>query len=427
MVTQHRDKKASKQKKSSAEKNDSESEDDLEHDGDESSYICDLCKEQGHYVLNCPQLESARAAIAGNTVHVARQGDNDDIFLGDGHVCFMIHHASPSPTPATTVLHPRSILTNRNAYPIRGGIPYALYLDSCATASIFGNPDLLPGIQSLDSPTRFVGFGGVGMDITRVAMHEHFGEVFYDPRATRNIVAYGTVEDMPGVRVDTIQGVSITLHVGGVKYVFRKQLTDRLYVCELGPEVDNEEEPRLPSGRQRPHREAVLHSTVEKHQLTQDSTSVPFDGPVKIFDLLEQVNTLGGGVATTGFQPEMEELKLGEVSMSTEDTGPQVSVDTITPDASHIANATPALVSLTRGESKAKTLRMRTLAPCDDNATEAVLTELSILPDRGVWIEAIRGALTFKVIPSRTFLKADRPDGKSDKLRERFVVRGDQT
>ena len=152
MVTQYRDKKKSKPK-SSAEKNDSESEGVLEHDGYESSYICDLCQALGHYVRNCPRLESARAAIAGNIAHVARQGNNDDIFLGDCHVCFMIHHDSPSSTPATTILHPRSILNYHNKYPIRGGIPYALHLDSCATASIFDNPDLLSGIKSLDSPT----------------------------------------------------------------------------------------------------------------------------------------------------------------------------------------------------------------------------------------------------------------------------------
>ena len=77
------------------------------------------------------------------------------------------------------------------------------------------------------------------MDVTRFAMHKHFGEVFYDPSSTSNIVAFGIVEDMLGVRVDTIQVVSITLHVEGVKYVFFKQPIDRLYVCELEPELDN--------------------------------------------------------------------------------------------------------------------------------------------------------------------------------------------
>ena len=60
------------------------------------------------------------------------------------------------------------------------------------------------------------------MDVAQVAIHENFGEMFYDLRASRNIAAYGTVEDMLGVRVNTISGVSITLRAKGVKHVFRK-------------------------------------------------------------------------------------------------------------------------------------------------------------------------------------------------------------
>ena len=161
------------------------------------------------------------------------------------------------------------------------------------------------------------------------------------------------------------------------------------------------------------------HSTIEEHLLIPDSASVKFDGHVKFFDLLEQVNTLGGGIADTEFQPEMEEQKLGEVLMSTEDTSHQVSVDTITPDTSPVADAIPPVcVSPFWGESEAKTLRMSTPALCDDNSTEVVLAELSILH--------YKGELTFKVVRSPTFLKANKPDGKSDKLQERLVVRGDQ-
>ena len=87
----------------------------------------------------------------------------------------------------------------------------------------------------------------------------------------------------------------------------------------------------------------MLHSIVDEHLLTQDSIPVPCDGPV-------EVTSLGAGVAITGFQPETEEMKLDEVSMSTEDTGPQVSVDTIAPDTSPVADAAPPVpVSPFRG------------------------------------------------------------------------------
>ena len=157
----------------------------------------------------------------------------------------------------------------------------------------------------------------------------------------------------------------------------------------------------MPANRPKPQLVAMLFSTAEEHLLNQGSIDVQIDGPVEIFDFLDQVYSLGGRVSITRYQTKPE-LKLSEVSINTDITYLQVFVDSITPDNSPVADAIPpVLLSPVRDESKPKTLWRKAPALCDDDAAEVEWTVLYIIHDRGKqrrMDRAIWGELTFKAI-----------------------------
>lgn len=124
--------------------------------------ICWLCKEEGHYKNECPNLVENEADEQANVVYTLL----DDAVLVHSKIA-----------------------------------PYDVLADNQATVSIFGQKDLLKNIRKSQNKITIQGIGGkVVTDL--VGDFDFFGEVYYSPSATANVLSFSDLQNKFIARYD---------------------------------------------------------------------------------------------------------------------------------------------------------------------------------------------------------------------------------
>lgn len=117
-------------------------------------------------------------------------------------------------------------------------------LDNQASVSVFHSRSLVRDIRDArpDEEVKVKGINGdAGLMLTKIGTTEWFGEVFYCPQASANVLSLGKVEEIPGVTVTYAQGERFTVnHDGGPTFVFNKTVIDprnggSLFMCKFEP------------------------------------------------------------------------------------------------------------------------------------------------------------------------------------------------
>lgn len=82
--------------------------------------------------------------------------------------------------------------------PFPDGIPdHFILLDSESTVSVFNNPHLVTDIRESAHPLILMGNGGGSQKITKVGIIPSFGEVWFSPESSANILALSDVRKTP--------------------------------------------------------------------------------------------------------------------------------------------------------------------------------------------------------------------------------------
>jgi len=84
-------------------------------------------------------------------------------------------------------------------------------LDNQATISIFKNKNLLKNIRNINKPILVNGISGVQIKVTQVGDYDWYGEVYYSPKVSANVLCYYDVAQLfPVVYNDDIFTVNIS-------------------------------------------------------------------------------------------------------------------------------------------------------------------------------------------------------------------------
>ena len=252
---------------------------------------CRLCKQEGHFVANCPMLEDdgvteyiqekmgSGAARGGvDAVHIGAQGHAamNDIatYSGQGtagHVVLptigvrmteairqgasarasevlvdrdeddmpaLIDYDSDSDSDYDDADHQETVEAIQRAVALpatnEGPNEWLLLLDTEATIPVVKNGELLENIRPADIPVRVDGIGG-SMVIDQAGDLRDFGTVYYDPSALANVLCFADVEDRGKITYCQRQSL-FRVVINRNTYIFKRIRTGddrKLYACDM--------------------------------------------------------------------------------------------------------------------------------------------------------------------------------------------------
>ena len=111
--------------------------------------------------------------------------------------------------------------------------PNHVLLDNQATVGIFKERGLLFDLTKSTTRAHITGVGGESLVTDTVGTVTDFGQVYYNPRATANILSFAAVEKL--YKIEYHSGSDFSVYVSpGRTYVF-KLIGDGLYACAFPP------------------------------------------------------------------------------------------------------------------------------------------------------------------------------------------------
>ena len=199
---------------------------------------CGLCGEEGHYMLNCPDLDEAKACVCNKkknngstreeTVHVTLGGELPSVESGTtkSRSIFTLFIGHVNKNKANDLFQPFDVI-----------------LDNQATTGLFHNKRLVKNIRKSDYSISVNGVSKEPLIVNLIGDVEFYGQVWYSPHVPVNILPASGVEMKYDIeyhpRLDYT--VIIDKHKP-IKHVFKKIVTEQetgcgLYVCNMDPRL----------------------------------------------------------------------------------------------------------------------------------------------------------------------------------------------
>lgn len=190
---------------------------------------CNRCGNFGHFEKTCnvPTTKREMAALTsedGDQDSDEEEAGSESAFTTRARVCIR----NGCVRSETAMLGEVTVEERVSALP-----PLTLGIDSMCSRSLFGEAALVSNIRPCKA-IHFDGFGG-SETVTLKADHAHFGTVSFFPGGP-NLVSYGCVEDMKGVRIKHGRGKMSIHFQDGAVYRFVKK--GQLFLCDCAEQLE---------------------------------------------------------------------------------------------------------------------------------------------------------------------------------------------
>lgn len=177
---------------------------------DKGTMICTLCGQKGHWCSKCPMLAQAREFLGARVQHTT--GDEDDEADEDGVILCI----------TADILTGSAESSNLN--------PWEILLDNQATVSVFHNKRLLQNIRRASTPITIKGIGG-SLKVDLVGDAGCFGEVYFCPQATANLLCFYDVDQKHHVSYDR-DAKTFEVNISENK-TYKFVARGKLHVCDI--------------------------------------------------------------------------------------------------------------------------------------------------------------------------------------------------
>jgi len=194
---------------------------------------CGLCGKHGHYMLNCPDLEEAKACIC------AKKQETIAITLGNSNLVSEESSATNSNRSVFTTFVGHAAKEHRDLFH-----PFDVILDNQATTGVFHNRRLLKNIRKAGHSIAINGVSKEALITDQVGDVEFYGTVWYSPHIPINILPASGVEMKYDIQYHPKLDYTVVIDSvkPPIKHVFKKRVIDEetgcgLYVCNMDPRL----------------------------------------------------------------------------------------------------------------------------------------------------------------------------------------------